>query len=359
MSFNIFRGGSPMDVYRQRGQVAKPYRIASVERRGEILHSFAIPCMRGVAALNVSMGCAHGCAYCYARAYPEAPPEGEVLLYSDLGRRLAAELDNPRRRRPLPRAVAMSTATDAFQPYPEILESTHQALEVLLGRGIPVTFLTKATIPSKTLGLLGRYPHLLRAGVGLLSLDPDFHLAFERGTAPPSVRLGLIQTLKEMGIPVVVRHDPVVPGITDRPDDLRRLFASLSTMGVEMVDVGFLYLRPGIARLLRAGLPAQMARRVLVSFSSGPVESVAGSDATRLLPPEVRKSSYARIRGIAAEHGIRTALCRCKNPDIPADHCFGSQRLRPVAVPDRSPRQLTFALEYSPTYQADPEAIGP
>ncbi len=322
------------------GGPAFDYLPVPTERRGQILHPFAIPCMQGVLALNVTRGCAHACVYCYARAYSGAPPRGQLMVYENLPARLEAELARMRR---LPRAVSLCTATDPFQPFASLLAVTWQAAELLLRRDITVTFLTKGFIPDEFVSLFARFPDLVRARIGLLSLDPRYHRTFEPGAAPPDVRLENLRRLRAAGIRAGVRHDPVIPGVTDRTEDLDRLFRALGEAGITSVDVGHLYIRPGIAQLLKDELPPEVSRPLLRQFRSGPVEEVAASAHTQLLPPELRVRSFFKVTRAAREHGIVPILCRCKNPDIRSDRCQGSRDLA-YPPPARRARQLALAL---------------
>ncbi len=323
------------------GQVAYTFVAQPTERRSQILHPFAIPCMNGVRALNVTRGCSHACAYCYCRAYPEAPPPGQLPVYRNLPERLDAELGRMRR---LPRAVSLCTASDPFQPFPDVLSVTYRAAELLLRRRITVTFLTKGWIPDEFIALFARYPEQVRARIGLLSLDPRYHQLFEPGSAFPEARLQNIRRLKEAGVAVGVRHDPVIPGVTDRPDELDRLFSTLATGRITHLDVGYLYIRPGIAKLLEAELPPAVARPLLRQFRGGPLAAVAASASTQLLPADLRIRSFFRLRMAAREHGITPILCRCKNPDLDeAARCQASSEL-PYPIRQHRARQLSLGL---------------
>lgn len=323
------------------GSVAYAFLPQPVERRSHILHLFAIPCMQGVLALNVTRGCSHACAYCYCRAYPEAPPPGELPVYENLPERLEAELARMRR---LPRAVSLCTASDPFQPFREVLSVTYRAAELLLERGITVTFLTKGWIPDEFIALFARYPGQVRARIGLLSLDSRYHGLFEPGTALPEARLGNIRRLREAGVAVGVRHDPVIPRVTDRPGDLDGLFRTLAAEGITHLDVGYLYIRPGIARLLEDELPVEVSRPLLRQFRGGPLAAVAASASTQLLPADLRVRSFFRLSMAAREHGITPLLCRCKNPDLQeATRCQASRELA-YPVPPRRARQLSLTL---------------
>ncbi len=323
------------------GQVAYTFTAEPTERRSQILHRFAIPCMSGVLALNVTRGCSHACVYCYCRAYPEAPPRGQLPVYANLPERLETEL--ARMRRP-PRAVSLCTASDPFQPFPDVLSVTYRAAELLLRRGITVTFLTKGWVPEEFIALFARYPEQVHARIGLLSLDRRYHRLFEPGSAFPEARLQNIRRLKEAGVAVGVRHDPVIPGVTDRPDELDRLFSTLAPEGITHLDVGYLYIRPGIAKLLEAELPPAVAQPLLRRFRGGPLAAVAASASTQLLPPELRTRSFFRLRMAAREHGITPILCRCKNPDLDeAARCQASREL-PYPIRQRRASQLSLLL---------------
>lgn len=80
-----------------------------------------------------------------------------------------------------------------------------------------------------------------------------------------------------------MRHDPVIPGVTDKLEALDRLFKALQGEGITSVDVGYLYIRPGIAQLLRDELPPEVSRPLLRQFRAGPIEEVAASANTQLL----------------------------------------------------------------------------
>ena len=110
------------------------------------------------------------------------------------------------------------------------------------------------------------------------------------------------------------------------------------------MDVGYLYIRPGIAQLLRNELSPEISRPLLRQFRSGPIEEVAASTNTQLLPPELRVRSFFKIRQSGRERGILPILCRCKNPDMRADRCQASRDLAYRPLPRRT---LQLALAFS------------
>lgn len=282
-----------------------------------LLHPIAMPCRRGVMTLNLTRGCLHRCLYCYASAYRAAPPPGTTALYPQLIPRLRAELS----RRRLPAFVQLSTTSDLFQPAPEVRRVAGEALSLLLERGVGVSFLTKGLIPEPCYSLFRRFPGRVYATIGLVSLDPRFHRLWEPGTAPPELRLENIERLGEAGVPVEVRLDPVIPGLSDGEEELDSLFSAVARRGVSQVVVSFLLLRPGVARRLWEGLPPALERRLFSFYRGSCYVAVGASRTTRLPSVEWRREMCGRISQIARGYGVRTRLCACKNPDTGGDLC--------------------------------------
>ena len=176
--------------------------------------------------LNVYSGCAHDCKYCYAVSY--APPKAsckrgfERMLKRDLAD--LESFDVP------PAPVHLSNSTDPFQPLEQVHGHTRLALEGILEhrhRFTTVTMLTKNPLLPVKLGYvdlfraLGRFAtdHPKRAG-SAPPFQVQVSLAFWRDgarraydPAAPNVedRKAGVRALREAGIPVVLRIDPLFP----------------------------------------------------------------------------------------------------------------------------------------------------
>ena len=296
--------------------------LIEIERKGHVLARADFGCLRGVPTINVTRGCEFGCTYCYARAYPEAPV-GEVRLYRNLPEKLAAELDNPRRRRAVERVV-FNTASDCFQTHPAVLDTAYRAMQVLLERGVALSFLTKGEVPKRFVDLFKRHPRRVAARVGLVSTDPRFRQVFEPGAATAAARLDTIERLCGAGLEVEVRIDPIIPFHGDDPGAIRRLFKAVAERGVRTATLSYLHLRPAILDQLRRELPARELGLLAACFNQRAWCTVGASTRSRLLPPSLRRKGYARFNAAAAEAGITTLICACKNPDIPAQLCSRS-----------------------------------
>jgi DNA repair photolyase len=265
--------------------------------------------------INLTSGCTHGCLYCYARGYTIYPGDGTVVVYENTLERLRAELALKRRK---PQAVYFSPSSDLFQPVPEVAELGYRILEFLLSQGIGVAFLSKGRIPDKTMHLLLSHADLVRAQIGITTLDEEVRRVFEPNTASPKVRLEQIARLTAGGVATEARLDPVLPGLTDAPDALRQLFSALAKVGVKQATASALFLRPGIVESLRRNVQDKAALQSLLAFyeDAAHLPIRAGRSSAIALPPAIRKDIYGRMGRLAEEHGLHLSICACKNPDL-------------------------------------------
>ncbi|MBI5439723.1 MAG: hypothetical protein HY900_00755 [Deltaproteobacteria bacterium] len=313
--------------------------ITAIAKRGPILGRPRFGCLAGSYSLNLTRGCAFSCVYCYARGYPNAPPAGHVYVYRDLPERLASELDNPRRRSTIG-SVALNTASDCFQPLPEILGVTYRAMEVLLDRRIPFSFLTKGTVPGRFLELFARGPQLVTGTVCLVCASREYRDAYEPGAAAPEERLETLRGLRAAGIRAEVRVDPIIPFVTDREGSIRELCGAVVGTGVTTLSLSYLHLRPKVLEILRDELPEKHLPLVLGAF--GADASLRGElRRTKLLPLPLRKRGYERFQRIAREYGLTAMVCACKNFDMPGEVCSAGP-IRPA--PSRLKRREQLSL---------------
>ena len=299
--------------------------LIEVQRKSRVLTKAQFGCLRNVYTLNVTRGCEFMCAYCYARGYPGAPFSGEVHLYRNLPEKLSEELDNPRRRSVV-KWVVFNTASDSFQTHPMILDIAYRTMKVLLERGIGFSFLTKGWIPDRFIAFFSRYPDLVFARIGLVSINPRYRDLFEPYTATAEERLGNVERLKAVGLKVDVRIDPVIPFYTDDVASIGELYEALADRGIRTVSLSYLHLRPAILEQLKQELPPTEFKVIRSCFETQPWALVGTSTRSKLIPLPLRKKGYGRFVGLAEEFGIKPFICSCKNPDVPAHQCSTGMR---------------------------------
>jgi len=185
--------------------------------------------------LNPYRGCEHGCAYCYARAYHDylgwdsgLDFETKILVKRRAPELLRRELASPKWR---PEPVALSGATDCYQPAERRFRLTRACLEVFAEFRNPVGLITKNALIIRDLDLLAELARWRCASVciTLTTLDTALAGALEPRAARPVHRLRAIRALAAAGVPVGVMIAPVIPGLTDH--EIPALLAAAAEAG--------------------------------------------------------------------------------------------------------------------------------
>ena len=308
--------------------------LVILQRKSRLLTPARLPCLGSLPMLRLASGCMHGCLDCYAQGSCGPAGSQKVLLSDNFLKKLRDELT---RRHPRPLAVGLDFSSDPFQPVPEVLERTYEVLDYLLGEGIAVVFQTKAKIPPRHIELLLAHAPLVRAIIGLLTIDRRLLRIFEPRTATPRTRLLQMRQLVAGGVATLARIDPILPGLTDDPDALHGLCAALAEAGVCEIAAGTLVLRPALVDALRNRLARpQIFRRLTQAFAQGRSQPLReGGPAVRVLPAARRRKIFQWLTAIAAQYGIQVHVCACKNPDLAGQSCKLAGRWSPPEVVER------------------------
>jgi DNA repair photolyase len=82
--------------------------------------------------------------------------------------------------------------------------------------------------------------------ISLISLDAELLHRLEPGAPPPKSRLRAIERLSACGIPVSVFLAPVLPGLTDDPEQIAAVVRAAAEHGARDAWTGALRLGPGV-----------------------------------------------------------------------------------------------------------------
>ncbi len=195
--------------------------------------------------LNCYRGCEHGCAYCFARPYHEylgfsSGLEFETKIMVKLrGPELLRRELSARRWQAQP--IAMSGATDCYQPAERTFRLTRGCLAVCAELRHPIFIITKNALVTRDLDLLcelNRY-HCVGVHVSVTSLDVDLAGKLEPRASRPAARLRAIRELSAAGIPVGVMVAPVIPGLNDH--EMPAILAAAADAGARRA--GYVLLR--------------------------------------------------------------------------------------------------------------------
>jgi DNA repair photolyase len=171
--------------------------------------------------LNAYRGCEHGCSYCFARPYHEylgfssgLEFETKIMVKLRAPELLRQELSSPRWK---PQPIAMSGATDCYQPAERHFRLTRRCLEVCAELRHPIIIITKNALVTRDRDLLAELARYQCVSVhfSVTSLNTDLAGKLEPRASRPAARLRAIRELTEAGIPVSVLVAPVIPGLND------------------------------------------------------------------------------------------------------------------------------------------------
>lgn len=201
--------------------------------------------------INAYRGCSHACAYCFARpthAYLD------LNIGDDFDRKIVVKVNAVERLRAEihPRkwsgdSIAMGTNTDPYQRCEGKYHLTRGLIEVLNEHRNPFSILTKSTLVLRDVDLLtdaaARGDVTVNLSIG--TLDDDVWRATEPGTPHPRQRMKAVHALNEAGIPCGVLMGPIIPGLSDHPDQIEAVVRAAKDAGARSVHGVLLHLGLG------------------------------------------------------------------------------------------------------------------
>jgi DNA repair photolyase len=202
-------------------------------------------------SLNPYMGCAHRCTFCYVRAFERRADRPSDDRY---GRSIrvkvnVAEVLRKELRRPSwsGEGVAIGAATDPYQPAEGRYRLTRACLEELVDASNPFSLITRNPMIVRDLDVLHEASRRTEVGIvfSVPTLDEDVWRKTEPGTPPPRQRLQAVSRLVQAGIKAGVGMAPILPGISDRPEQLEEVVRAAREAGATSIWANLLYLRPG------------------------------------------------------------------------------------------------------------------
>jgi DNA repair photolyase len=202
--------------------------------------------------INVYRGCSHACTYCFARPTHQYLGlntgddfERRIVVKVNAVELLRAELSA---RRWAGHHIAMGTNTDPYQRCEGKYHLTQGVIRVLAEAGNPFSILTKSTLILRDIGILADAARRTDVCVNLSigTLDEEVWRLTEPGTPPPRRRLDTVRRLNEAGVACGVLVAPIIPGLSDRPEQLDEVVVGCVEAGAVSISSVALHLRQGV-----------------------------------------------------------------------------------------------------------------
>jgi DNA repair photolyase len=274
-------------------------------------------------SLNPYTGCVHRCTFCYVRAFElraDRPADDRygrsIRVKVNVSEVLARELARPSWRG---EQIAIGAATDPYQPAEGRYRLTRACIQVLARARSPFGLITRGPLIVRDVDILAEASRRTDVSVmfSVPTLDPVVWRTTEPGTAPPRQRLRALSTLVDAGIKASVGMAPILPGLSDRPEQLAEVVKAVRAAGATSVWANLLYLKPGtkehFLEALARDWPEELER----------YERLYAGRA--YLPSAEVDPVREHVRSLAREHGVR------------------DRRKQPLEPPPE-PEQLTIAM---------------
>jgi DNA repair photolyase len=233
-----------------QGQAIKddaPLRVTSIEPLGIDLPMYDITTGTGDFIANgvVSHNCFARPTHSYLNMGAGEDFERKIVVKVNAPEVLRREL---RKRTWKGAHVAMGTNTDPYQRCEGRYRLTRGVLEVMRDHANPCSILTKSPLLLRDLDLFTDLAASagFTANLSIGTLDEEVWRRAEPGTPHPRARMDAVKKLNRAGVPTGVLVAPILPGISDSPEQLREVVRAAADAGASHVSPITLHLRPGV-----------------------------------------------------------------------------------------------------------------
>jgi DNA repair photolyase len=228
--------------------------------------------------VNPYRGCSHACVYCFARnthSYLDLDTghdfDSQIVVKVNAPELLRRELAAPRWRG---EHIAMGTNVDCYQRAEGRYRLMPGIISALRDHANPFSILTKGSLILRDLELLEQAARVteVATAVSVGFTDRRLWRDVEPGTPAPDKRLEVCRTLNEHGIPCAVLMAPVLPFLSDSPEQLRETVRAIAAAGATSVTPLVLHLRPGAREWYMRWLAErhpQLVRRYMTMYAEG------------------------------------------------------------------------------------------
>jgi DNA repair photolyase len=196
--------------------------------------------------------------------------------------------------------IAMGTNTDPYQRCEGKYRLTQGIVGELSAAANPFSVLTKSTLILRDLDLLAEAARRtdVRANFSIGTLDEEVWRLTEPGTPHPRRRVEAVARLNEAGVPCGVLVAPILPGLSDAPEQLEEVVKACVEAGAVSVTPLLLHLRSGVREHYLSWLAG--ARPDLM-------ERYAGLYPRAYAPARTQDELAETVRALVAKYGGRSA----------------------------------------------------
>ena len=183
--------------------------------------------------INQYVGCQHACLYCYAKFISRWRPGN----YGKWGSWVEAKMNAPElvKGRYVEGWVYMSSISDPYQPIEKKLKLTRKILENLDKR-TKLAIQTKSDLVLRDIDLFKKFKSI-QVGLTINSFSGKAKKIFEPFSPSNESRIEALKTLKENRIETYTFVSPIIPGLINLKDVIRKTKAFTDSYWFEFINI--------------------------------------------------------------------------------------------------------------------------
>ena len=183
--------------------------------------------------MNLYRGCQHACIYCDSRsACYQLGELSDIRLKDHALLLLENELKGKRKRG----TVGFGSMNDPYMPEEARQQATRGALELCAKYHFPIHIITKGDLVVRDIDLLQKISKVYAAiSITITTTDDELSRVIEPAAPVSSRRFAAIRQLSQAGIYTGVTLMPVLPYLTDSPENIRSLVYQAKDNGAQYI----------------------------------------------------------------------------------------------------------------------------
>jgi len=200
--------------------------------------------------------CAYNCIYCYIRGSKYGENLEEKLAVKINAPQILEKELQKRARKAEHGFIIFSSSTEAWQPIEQKYKLTRKMLQIVNHYKFPVHALTKSPLILRDLDILreidetailpkdlkNKLDHKVLITFSISSLDEEISRKFEPNAPTPKERLKALRNCLEKGFFAGIAYIPLLPYISDSPEQIEEMIATAKDYNAKYVFVGSLTL---------------------------------------------------------------------------------------------------------------------
>lgn len=184
--------------------------------------------------MNLYRGCSHGCIYCDSRSDCYHIENFDIVKGKE---NMLHILENELSKKRLKGIVGIGAMSDTYNPMEIKYKQTRGALQLISKYSFGVSIDTKSNLILRDIDLLKEINSKNNVIIKFTITTPDDKLSkiIEPNVCVSSKRLEAIKTLNDNGIFAGIMMNPVLPFITDKEEDIKKLVRIASRNGAKFI----------------------------------------------------------------------------------------------------------------------------